>query len=250
MSTTPQQMPGASGSSELAQLAPRLDELQRRSEALNAALEGAKKTRTMIMLAFLVFVIVAGWGFVSLANSIRSDAYKNRLLAELQKSVETNQDTFSKEAAKLVAGISPVVTAALQDQAANDMPLFMQVIDKQRDVLMTSLPERMSTKVETHHHALLRKHEKLLQEEFPTVQNPEVRERMMVNTVAALDRLVKKYYVDEFKKEFQAMSETWNDFPRADTPGADDPSLDKQLVGELLELVPLMFTGQRSLLLK
>ncbi len=250
MSTTPQQMPGASGSSEQAQLTTRLDELQRRSEALNAALEGAKKTRKRIMLAFLVFVILAGWGFVSLASSIRSDAYKNRLLAELQKSVEANQDTFSKEAEKLVAGVSPVVSAALQDQAEKDMPLFMQIIDKQRDELMANLPERMSAKVETHHHELLRKHEKLIQEEFPAVQNPETRERMMANTVAALDRLVKKYYVDDFKKEFQTMSETWNDFPRAEIPGADDPSLDKQLVGELLELVPLMFTGQRSLLLK
>ena len=236
MSTTP----------ELEQLVSRLDELQRRSDALTAALERSRQTRRMIMVAFLAFVIIAGWRFYALADTIRSKEYQDRLMVALQKSVATNQDTFSKEAQKLVDGITPVVSTAFTEQSKKDLPLFMQVIDKERQMLMDGLPQRLSKHVEDHHHEMLRRHEKLIQTEFPAVQDAEVRNRMMANACTALDRLVKKYYVDEFEKEFRLMSDTWNDFPPADKPGVGDPPLEEQLMGELMDLVAVKMSRHRA----
>lgn len=87
MSTTP----------EMEQLTARLDELQRRTAGLTAALAGSRNSRRMIMLAFVAFVFVALMGFYSLANRIQSAEYQQRLVAELQKSVASNQDTFASE---------------------------------------------------------------------------------------------------------------------------------------------------------
>ena len=80
MSTTPERTPGASGTSEMDQLTARLDELQRRTEGLTAALQQSRSTRRLIMLAFLAFVVVALMGFYSLANRIQSADYQKLLL--------------------------------------------------------------------------------------------------------------------------------------------------------------------------
>lgn len=245
MSTTPERTTGTSGSSELEQLTARLDELQRRTEGLTSALERSRSTRRMIMLAFLVFVIVALMGFYSLANRIQSAEYQNRLLAELQKSVAENQDSFEREATKLVQGVAPVVQTAFTEQAAKDMPLFMQVLDDERNALIDNLTDQMTEKIEGHHHELLRRHDKLFQEEFPAVQNSEVRERMVGNACLAMDRLVKKYYVDEFKKELLAMETSWEDFPLAEMPAKGDPSLEEQLKGSLMDLFAITVSRSR-----
>lgn len=231
---------------ELDQLTARLDELQRRTEGLTAALEQSRSTRRFIMIAFLGFVILAGWRFFSLGNMIRSDDYQARLLAEVQKAVATNQDSFSREAQKLVDGATPVVTTAFSKQSEKDMPKFMQIIDEERAKLLDSLGQRMAQKMENHHHELLRRHDKLFQEEFPTANDAEVRERMMGNTCLALDRLVKKYYVDEFQKELKAMDRTWEDFPPADKPAAGEPPLDSQLIGEMMDLLAIKFSRSRT----
>ena len=247
MSTTPDRTTGASGSTEMEQLASRLDELQRRSAGLTAALERSRKTRRLIMLAFLVFVIIAGWRFIALAQSVNSPEYKTRLVAALSKSATDDANVYSTEIQKLVKGITPVVSTAFSEQASKDMPIFMQVFDKERESLMTDLPQKMSKRVEDHHDKLLRRHQDLLKAEFPTVENPEVRDRMMANACTALDRLIQKYYVDEFKREFKIMSDAWSDFPPAPVPGAGDPPLEEQLLGELMDLTAVKLARHRAL---
>lgn len=243
MSTTPNRTPGTS---ELEQLTARLDELQRRSEDLTTAFEKSRSTRRLVMAAFLVFVIFASWRFYSLATMIKGEDYQKRLLDEVQKAVATNQDSFAREVQKLVDGATPIVTTAFSEQSKKDMPIFMGLIDEERAKLLESLTKSMGEKVTNHHDELLRRHEKLFVEEFPTMQNKDVRDRMIGNTSLALDRLVKKYYVDEFQKEFELMEKTWDEFPVADKPAEDEPPLDSQLVGELMDLLAIKFARSRS----
>ena len=201
MSTTPDRTTGASGSTEMEQLASRLDELQRRSAGLTAALERSRKTRRLIMLAFLAFVIFSGWRFIALAKSVGNDKYQERLVDALSKSATENADVYRSELEKLVKGVTPKLSAAFSEQASKDMPLFMQIFDKERQSLMTDLPQKMSKHVEDHHDKLLRRHQDLLKSEFPAVEKPEVRDRMMANVSTALDRLLK--WCDSWKKAFR-----------------------------------------------
>ena len=246
MSTTPERTPGASGSTELEQLVSRLDELQRRNEALTAAFERSRTTRRVVMMAFLIFVVFSGWRFIALANMVRSPEYQKRLFDALQESAANNSSDYEREIRRLVKGITPVVSEAFSKQAAKDMPEFMRIFDDERKTLMTGLPQRLSQRVENHHHELLRRHQNLLQAEFPAVKNPEVRDRMMANACTALDRLVQKYYVDEFQREFQVMSDAWNEFPPADPHRAGEPPLEEQLMGELMDLTAVKLARHRA----
>jgi hypothetical protein len=199
------------------------------------------------MLAFLAFVLLAGWGFYSLANTVRSQAYQDQLIAQLQQTIQDNQATFSREAQLLSDGIVPVVQQAVSAQAKKDAPLFMQALEQERVVLVAELPEKLLERVEERYHELLRENEQILVEELPAAQDPKVRERMMANTYIALDQLVKKYYADEYTRLLQSMSDTWNDFPAAPPPAKDDPPLDQQLVGQLMELLAVKMTTHHPL---
>jgi hypothetical protein len=59
----------------------------------------------------------------------------------------------------------------------------------------------------------------------------------MENFQIALEKEVRRYYVDEFRQELQAMYDAWDGFPVADAPGKDEPRLEDQLIGSLLDLM-------------
>ncbi len=222
------------------------DALQQQIDALVASLAANKRTRQLIFLAFLAFVGISVWSFLSLAKRIQSEEYKQQLLASIQQEVEKNQAEFSKESQLLVEALSPVVTTAVTNQSEKDAPLFMQAFDIQRTRLSTELPEKMVELVEKHHEELVRKHEALFIEELPAAQDPKIRDRMMENVVVALDKLVKQYYADKFKQHFASMSETWNSFPPAALPEKDDHPVSEQLMGELMDLVAVKLARHKA----
>lgn len=222
------------------------DALQQQIDALVASLAANKRTRQLIFLAFLAFVGISVWSFFSLAKRIQSEEYKQQLLASMQKEVEANQAEFSRETQLLVESVSPVITSAITAQSEKDAPLFMQAFDVQRDRLSTELPEKMVELVQKHHEDLVRKHEALFISELPAAQDPKVRDRMMENVVVALDKLVKKYYADEFKRHFASMSDTWNGFPPAALPEKDDHPVSEQLMGELMDLVAVKLARHKA----
>jgi len=251
MSHAAEGVPATTGTTELELITAHVAELQRRADALSRSLARSNKTRLMIVVAFLAFVLWAGWRFYALANLIRSDGYQRVLTAELQKALEGNQDLIQREAEHFVNGVTPVVTTAFSKQAEKDMPLFMQTLNEQRTAMTDSLTERFTEKIEGHHRELVRRHEGLIEQEFPSVKNPEVRDRMMHNVSSALDRLIQKYYIDEFKRELIAMNSAWEDFPLADLPDEKDQArhkelLGEQLYGELLELAAIKLTHHRT----
>ncbi len=222
------------------------DALQRQVDALVAALAASKRTRLLIFLAFLAFVGISVWSFMSLAKRIQSEEYKQQLLASIQKEVEANQDELSRETQQLVDSLSPVVTAAITNQSEKDAPLFMQALDVQRTKLVNDLPEKLVEQVQKHHEEMIRKHEAMFIEELPSAQDPKIRDRMMENVVVALDKLVKKYYSEKFKAHFASMSETWNGFPPADVPAKGDSPVSDQLMGELMDLVAVKLARHKA----
>lgn len=224
----------------------KVDALQKQIDALVAALAATKKTRQLIFLAFLAFVGISAWSFLSLVKRIQSEEYKQQLLASIQKEVEANQDELSKETQQLVESLSPVVTTAITNQSEKDAPLFMQAIDIQRTKLSTDLPEKLVEQVQKHHEEMIRKFEAMFVEELPSAQDPKIRDRMMENVVVAFDKLVKKYYSEEFKRHFANMSETWNSFPPAALPEKGDFPLSEQLMGELMDLMAVKLARHKA----
>jgi hypothetical protein len=97
--------------------------------------------------------------------------------------------------------------------------------------------------MDEHFNTLLDRHEKILQEELPTAKDPEARQRLRTNLGIVFDRMVKRYYGDEMKDQLIALYDGWDRFPAAPPPtGRDDPPLEDQFIGTLLEVLTQKLT--------
>ena len=143
----------------------------------------------------------------------------------------------------------PVGPLSLSDEVALDLGLKVikaTEADLGPNAINPDQKKLMVELVEKHHEELVRKHEALFIAELPAAQDPKVRDRMMENVVVALDKLVKKYYADEFKRHFTSMSETWNSFPPAALPEKNDHPISEQLMGELMDLVAVKLARHKA----
>src|SRR5262249_4406097 len=127
----------------------------RESKALMAAQASGRRVRLLLLLVFVVFVAVVTYAFYDLANKFFSQDNLNALAAAGQERLTKNQDQYMKEVQKLVEASSPVLTTAFMEQAKNDMPKFMQALEKERDVLRASLEVKLSKKLDDRYREML-----------------------------------------------------------------------------------------------
>ena len=95
--------------------------------------------------------------------------------------------------------------------------------------------------VEDHWEDALNKHEAILREEFPEIQDRKKSARIIANVDLAIQKLVQKYYIGEFEKQFTDLYAIYDDFGYADAPDSKtgEKGLPTQFVGQLLELMKL-----------
>ena len=144
-----------------------------------------------------------------------------------------------KEVQGLVDHSTPVVTKAFYDRAKDDLPAFLQASQAERDKLVEELQEKLSERLKKHHEQLLARHQKLLREEFPAVEDEKLHEAMMANLQVAVDGLVQKYYIEELRQEMLTLYGLWDEFPPVPPGEHGDLPLGDQLIGNLLELAKI-----------
>ena len=59
----------------------------------------------------------------------------------------------------------------------------------------------------------------------------------------AMEQLVKKYYMDDFRDQLTALYTLWDEFDVAETPDEGDPALEDQLYGQFWELLSMKIRG-------
>lgn len=229
-----------------AALAREIEVLRTRTGALNAAIAQSKQIRQLLLVGLALMIAVVTWRFYALAGEFRSRENMDRLVTIAQERLAAKHDLFIKEGEKLVDEVSPVVTAAFYEQSKKDLPHFTAAIDRERKEMLDTLPAHLTERVDGHHRKLADKHKEILADEFPAMRDETVRNRLMANTVAALNRMAQRYYVKEFESELRGMYETWDAFPIAETPAPGELPLEDQIVGELMDLVALKLARTRA----
>jgi hypothetical protein len=231
--------PDAANPNEAEALSKRVVSLQRDAEQLVHALAQSQRTRRLILVAMAVFVCVTCYAFYGLATRFQRKEQMDLLLRKAQDRLEKRSDFLMKEVQALVDHSAPVVSEAFYDQAKKDLPGYLQAVQAERDKFTENLQVRLEKRLKAHHQKLLERHAKLLKEEFPAVEDEQLHAAMMANIQVAVDKLVRKYYIEELKQEMLAMYGTWDEFPAADPPSTGDLPIEDQLIGTLLELLKL-----------
>ena len=115
----------------------------------------------------------------------------------------------------LYENAGPKIQEAFQEQMNKDMPKYAHSMEKEREAFLNTLKAQLETKLHGQYEQLLKEQQKTLETEFKDV-DPEKNKRMMANINRAVERLVKKYYVDELESQFRQLYQTWDSFPAAE----------------------------------
>jgi hypothetical protein len=213
---------------------------------LMEALAQVRRTRQVLLLALVVFVCITCFAFYRLATRFQQKEQLDLLVRKAQERFAANTDQYMRDVQGLVDHSAPVVSKAFYDQAKKDLPAFLQASQAERDKLVEDLQQKLSKRITQHHEQLLSRHQKLLREEFPAVEDEKLHEAMMANLQVAVDAMVQKYYIEELKNEMLVLYGSWDEFPPVPPAGKDDLPLGDQLIGNLLELMKIKLAETSS----
>lgn len=230
-------------------LGQRVTAVERQVESLTSALRATRLTRTLLLLGFVALILIAVGLFGSLGKRMASEGYQKELASKAQLHFDNNKDAYLGQIRQLMDESTPIIKTAFLERLEQDKPRYTEALNVQREALLENVKARLELQINARHEGTLARFEQVLIEEFPAAADEEVRVRMMENLRVAVESLVKQYYVDAFQDELQSMYATWDTFPVADAPGADDPPLEDQLIGALLDLMVMKAASGSSLAL-
>ncbi len=227
---------------EMQALSQQSEAVQRASADLSAALTRARGIRLCLVLATVLLIAVICLKFYALGMTVQSTEYQNALLSTGQKRLAEKSDQYSKQVEMLIDKTSPALSKAFTEQINKDMPEFQKQLEKEKDTLAANLQEEFNQRVNAYYQKLQARQEAMLKEEFPSIKDPATHERMVKNIDKAVQNLVKRYFVDDFRHQIEEMQYTWDHFPAAETPKKGEPSLMDQFITTLLQYLATQLT--------
>jgi hypothetical protein len=227
---------------EMQALSRQSEAVQRASATLTSALNRARGVRLCLVVAAVLLIAVICVKFYALGMEVQSPAYQSALLTTGQKRLAEKSGQYSKQVEILINKTSPALTKAFTEQINKDMPEFQKQLEKEKDVLAANLQEEFNKRVNAYYEKLQTQQEAMLKEEFPSVKDPATHEKMVKNIDKAVQNLVKRYFVDDFRLQVEEMQSTWDHFPEADRPKAGEPSLMDQFIQTLLQYLATQLT--------
>ncbi len=224
-------------------LAQNVQAVEARSAALNAALATSRQTSLFILLAAVVFVVVVAGSFYGLGKEVISDKNQQLIVQLAQKQLVTHSDDYMREVKSLIDETSPKLTAAFAERAKQDMPAFVDAIDAQRGPLLQNIETRLADTLVSRQQSVLDSKKQILIDEFPSIQDEKKQDAMIANLRVAVDKLIKKHYLDRLHEELLALAKNLDEFPAAEpSTGNDDAQLEDELTSNLMKLLSLKLT--------
>jgi hypothetical protein len=214
-----------------------IEALTRLSDDLHRSLARGRTVRLILLLAFVALAAVTLAAFYRLGNKVRSEEYLQQVQGLAQQRLEKNTDRYVRELELLTADAGPVLRDAFAKQSDQDSQLFLKAMEAESDKFSASIKEQLVVRVEGHSRKAVERHRAILRAEFPLVKDEQAMQRMTDNLGVAMERAARKYYVDQTNDQLNALYAGWSKFPAAPAPGKNDPPLNDQLIGDLLELL-------------
>jgi hypothetical protein len=230
---------------EFEALAQQVDAVARETAELRGAVRRSRSIRVFLLLCVMGFVGVFGWLFYKMGLEVQDKSYLDQLSMKAQERFAKNNDEYLKQVQLLVNNASPELSKAFMEQARQDMPKFMDAAGRERDRFLDEIQGKMEVMVNDHYDKLLEKHQDLIKREFPNVSD-QVQVRMVKNLQTAMEKLVKKYYIEELKTQINTLYQSWDEFAMADQP-MPGMNYEEEFMDKLLELLRVKLASTEAL---
>ena len=216
-----------------------IERLSQECAELTSAYARARGVRRILALAIVIFIIVVCFAFYRLCRGLLREEYTQKLTSLAEKRLEKNQDRYMAQIEKLVNKTSPAVSEAFSQQVNKDMPVYLKLMERERDVMAKDLETKLGGRLQKRYESSLDRHDKILKTEFPQVKDEVLHQRVTNNLHVVVNRLVEKYYVTELERQLKELFATWDRFPAAAPAGKNDQALEDELVAELVHLLAI-----------
>ena len=186
---------------------------------------------TNFMLGALILAFGGAYLYAKSVDRPMPDAEQMEpYLAEARERFEKHADELGEETAQLARELLPPVSDAIYSRAQKDYPHYIAVLETQGDEFLSNMEQMFIAKVKGNYREYLRAHRRVIQEEFPEYASDENVELLLKDFEQTLDRLIERYYLDEFRRESSRTAALWKELTPLERPGPNELPLDDQLV--------------------
>jgi hypothetical protein len=187
-------------------------------------------TTANVLLGLLAAVFLGAFIYAEFFYQPEFDPQAAARYTEVAKlRLAEHSDVILAEVGDVTAETAPVIGKALYDQSQEDYKLYLTALEREGNTYLANVEKVLVAEAQDQYGEFLRRHRQVLREEFPERASDENVERVLAEFDQTFDRLVERYYLDEFRSESQRTVALWKNVEPVELPRADEPSLEEQL---------------------
>ncbi len=214
------------------------------AEELRKALRHARWNLALIALLLLAFVAAVCYAVWFAERRLQQK--EEQTLTAVRERLLKDMRPISEELGDLAREVGPPVAIAFYERLKSDVPAYVHTVDEQSKELSDHVETAVRKDVQAQYHTALKRYRAVLRQEFPEVTDERQLDRMMARFEAVFDRLVQRYYVDQFRELLKATIRHWNAIPPASPPRPGEKPLADQLAEDVGNWARLKWIEHRS----
>lgn len=185
---------------------------------------------TNVILATLTAAIAIGFFYFRFFYTPEADPQAvQAYVEEAQERLDKHSEEITAEATELMQEAIPPITSAVYQQTQEDYPAYVQAVKTQGKEYLANVEDIFIAKVKAQYGDFLRAHRDVVKQEFPEHAGDENVEKILNDFEDTINKIVERYYLDEFRRETERTIALWNKFEPVEAPGPNAPSLQEQL---------------------
>jgi hypothetical protein len=182
------------------------------------------------LMGLLLVVFAIGFIYIQASDTPAPDAQTmDRYFEVARERLAEHSEVVEQELMALASETVAPIGDAVYDQARRDFPKYVDVLEREGDVFLENVEQIFLRQVKDQYHTYLAVHREVLRQEFPQNASDENVDRVMREFEQTFDRIVERYYLDEFRREAKETGKLWTAIQPFPLPGPNEPSLQEQL---------------------
>ena len=182
------------------------------------------------ILVVMMVAIFGIWAYGMFGSSGKLPVDQQAVADEIEDRLVANAETLEEEAKALAADVVPPLGEAIGEQAWNDYPRYVSSITSQDGKLYDAVEKLLKREVKNQYGDFLDDHQQVLVTALPEYDGTEEFDQTIKEFRTVLERLIERYYLDEFRQQSLKTAELWDQFEPIDPPSNDEPDLEVQLI--------------------
>jgi hypothetical protein len=217
------------------------------ADARSASQTNTALATTNVILGVLTVCIALGFIYVQFFYQPDVDPQQTqRYLDEAQQRLEEHGDQIAAEATDVAREALPPIGNAIYQQAQEDYPRYLRALKSEGREYLNNVERILLDEVKAQYRDYLYAHRDVIKEEFPERASDENVERVLRDFEQTANRLLERYYLDEFRKETDRTVALWERVPIVEIPGPNEPSLNEQLADYAADWTVLAMAEETS----